>query len=101
MIERCKILERVLFSEMTFRNLLKLLLLMGTVTLQTKKVVCDCGGLVKPKKRNGETAFTAVMVYTREGSTDGRHYEHRQDGFTCDSIARNIIIDFLLISPYH
>ena len=73
---------------MIIMNPLKLLLLMGTVSLQTKKVVCDCGGQVKPKKRNGETAFTAVVVYTREGSTDGRHYEHRQDNFICDFIAR-------------
>ena len=47
------------------------------VTLKTKKVICECGGAIKPKRRDGDTNYTMVMVYTRAGSDEGRHYESR------------------------
>ena len=61
------------------------------VSLQTKKVFCDCGGRIKAKTRSGETAYStvvAVVVYSTDGSQEGRHYEHRQD----NSFYRNIRI---------
>ena len=41
---------------------------MGVIILQTKKVTCDFESRINPKKRNGEIAFSAVKVYSREGS---------------------------------
>ena len=58
-------------------NKLKLLLLSFVVTLKSKKVLCDCGGSIKAKLRNGEPSYASVMVYSRNGSEEGRHYEHR------------------------
>ena len=47
------------------------------VTLKTKKTMCACGSLVKPKVRNGQPSFTTLIVYTRSGSEEGHHYEYR------------------------
>ena len=52
------------------------------ITLKTKKVVCDCGGKLTPKKMNGDIKFTAIIVYSTEGSEEGRHCEYRQ-GYYC------------------
>ena len=64
-------------NSMTFFTKMKVLLLSLIVSLKTKKVFCDCGGEVKPKQRDGEPAYTSMMVYTRHGSEEGRHYESR------------------------
>ena len=64
----------ILFSEMI---LLRFLAMIGMISLQTKKLICDCGSQIKPKKRNGETAFSAIIIYSREGSQDGKHFEYR------------------------
>ena len=56
---------------------LKVLVLSLIVSLKTNKALCDCGGTIKPKMRNGEPAYTSVMVYTRLGSEEGKHFEHR------------------------
>ena len=74
----CSLLVKV-SSVMNFLNKLKFLLLSFVVTLKTKKVLCDCGGSVKAKLREGEPHYTSVMVYSRDGSEEGRHYEHRLD----------------------
>ena len=58
---------------------LKFVVVCVMVTLQTKKVVCDCGSRVNAKKRCGETAYSTVVVYSTSGSEEGRHYEFRQD----------------------
>ena len=64
-------------ATMTLFGSLKFLFLSVIVSLKTKKVLCDCGGAVKPKMREGEPAYTNIMVYTRHGSEEGRHYENR------------------------
>ena len=56
---------------------LKVLILSLIVGLKSNKALCDCGGTIKPKMRNGEPAFTSVMVYTTLGSVKGKHFEHR------------------------
>ena len=59
-------------------NFLKILLLsLMFVSLKTKKAICPCGGIIKPKKRLGENKYALLMVYTRMGSQEGRHYEYR------------------------
>lgn len=58
---------------------LKVFLLYFIVSLKTKKVLCACGGSIRPKLRDGEPSYTSVMVYTRAGSEEGRHYENRWD----------------------
>ena len=42
---------------------------MAFVALKTKKVICDCGGRIKPKIRNGRQAFTPIMIYWLVGRT--------------------------------
>ena len=73
-IEKCQTWNMILFSEMI---LLRLLAMIGMISLQTKKLICDCGSQIKPKKRNSETAFSAIIIYSREGSQDGKHFEYR------------------------
>ena len=55
---------------------LKVFLLYFIVSLKTKKVLCECGGSIKRKLRDGEPSYTSVMVYTRAGSEEGKHYEN-------------------------
>ena len=38
-----------------------------------------CVWRVHKKLRDGEPSYTSVMVYTRAGSEEGRHYENRWD----------------------
>ena len=51
---------------------------MGVIILQTKKVTCDCESRINPKNRNGEIAFSAVKVYSREGSQDRGQWARAQ-----------------------
>ena len=57
-IEKCQTWNMILFSEMI---LLRFLAMIGMISLQTKKLICDCGSQIKPKKRNSETAFSAIV----------------------------------------
>ena len=75
----------VRFQMRIFRTL-RFLAVCLMVSLQTKKVFCDCGGRIKAKTRNGETAYSTVVVYSTDGSQEGRHYEHRQDNSFCRNI---------------
>ena len=54
-IEKCQTWNMILFSEMI---LLRFLAMIGMISLQTKKLICDCGSQIKPKKRNSETAYS-------------------------------------------
>ena len=59
------------------------------VSLQTKKVFCDCGGRITAKTRNGESAYSTVVAVvgnSTDGSQEGRNYEHRQDNSFCRNI---------------
>ena len=74
----CQVFVRVNSAMKLFQRL-KVCLLYFIVSLKTKKVLCACGGSIKPKLRDGEPSYTSVMVYTRAGSEEGRHYENRWD----------------------
>ena len=65
-----------LYLQMKLFQYLKLGLFL-VVLLKTKKKLCHCGGLLKPKVRKGENVCTTVVVYTRDGMEEGDHQEYR------------------------
>ena len=65
-----------LYLQMKLFQYLKLGLFL-VVLLKTKKKLCHCGGLLKPKVRKGENTCTTVVVYTRDGTEEGDHQEYR------------------------
>ena len=60
---------------MSLFNKVKLLLFSCVVTLKSKKVLCDCGGSIKPKLREGQPSYTSIMVYSRDGSKKDAIYQ--------------------------
>ena len=51
-------------KKMILYKTLKVLILSLIVGLKSNKALCDCGGTIKPKMRNGESAYTSVKITT-------------------------------------